>query len=158
MPHIKKEAQMKLHPIHLNRTIKTERPISLTRRDLRRLEQVAEHCRQSGTPLHWMIREVALQTPTRNAPQTPVGGTLSRGSHNDRKSWRWSLRLLDGCGTPFRLILVVNSHQPIESGPPTLLRFIQRHFASRRRLWNAAAFSNSTPRKGGLLTGLKAFH
>jgi hypothetical protein len=52
---------MKLHPIHLNRMIKTERPISLTRRDLRKLEQVAEHCRQSGTPLHWMIREVALQ-------------------------------------------------------------------------------------------------
>jgi hypothetical protein len=52
---------MKLHPIHLNHTIETERPISLTRRDLRKLEQVAEHCRQSGTPLHWMIREVALQ-------------------------------------------------------------------------------------------------
>ena len=52
---------MKLHPIHLNRTVKTERPISLNRRDLRKLEQVAEHCRQSGTPLHWMIREVALQ-------------------------------------------------------------------------------------------------
>ena len=57
----KKEAEMKLHPIHLNRTIKTERPIALTRSDLRKLERVAEHCRQSGTPLHWMIREVALQ-------------------------------------------------------------------------------------------------
>jgi hypothetical protein len=48
---------MKLHPIHLNRTIKTERPIALTRSDLRKLERVAEHWQQSGTPLHWMIQD-----------------------------------------------------------------------------------------------------
>ena len=61
VPHMKPEAEMKLHLIYPNRTIKTERPIALTRRDLRKLERLAEHCRQSGTPLHWMIREVALQ-------------------------------------------------------------------------------------------------
>ena len=48
VPHMKPEAEMKLHLIYPNRTIKTERPIALTRRDLRNLNALRNIVGRAG--------------------------------------------------------------------------------------------------------------